>query len=261
MHAALPKIESATKQPSDARMQAPTPTEHSEKSDGVAAVDRALHIATSLANSSQALTLTELSQVTGLYKSTLLRLLASLERSGLVTHRADKRYALGPLAFVFGRSFEQMHGLQGAIHPILQWLVEQGTESPSFHVRHDQNHRLCLMRIDSNHSTLDRVRVGDLLPLQKGAAGKAITALEQSSLARTATANDLLFTSFGERDPLCGAIAAPVFGPSASLLGAISVSGPLERFSELAVQRMKTLVLTAAQRATHSLGGKWPSAS
>lgn len=261
MDTLLPKIEFAIEPPRNARMPPLTSTEPSEKSDGVAAVDRALHIATSLANSAQALTLTELSQATGMYKSTLLRLLASLERAGLVTHRADKRYALGPLAFVFGRSFEQVHGLQGAIQPILQWLVEQGTESPSFHVRHDQSHRLCLMRIDSNHSTLDRVRTGDLLPLHKGAAGKVITTLEQGSHAQAAAAGDLVFTSFGERDPLCGAIAAPVFGPSASLLGAISVSGPLERFSELAVQRMKTLVLTAAERATHSLGGKWPSAS
>ena len=235
-----------------------TSTEPSEKSDGVAAVDRALHIATALANSPQALTLTELSLVTGMYKSTLLRLLASLERAGLVAHRSDKRYTLGPLAFVFGRSFEQTHGLQGAIQPILQWLVEQGTESPSFHVHHDQNHRLCIMRIDSNHSTLDRVRIGDLLPLHKGAAGKVITTLQQGSQPRPAAPGDLVFTSFGERDPLCGAIAAPVFGPSASLLGAISVSGPLERFSELAVERMKALVLAAAQRATHSLGGKWP---
>ncbi len=237
-----------------------TSPESPEKNDGVAAVDRALHIATALANSPQALTLTELSVATGMYKSTLLRLLASLERAGLVTHRSDKRYALGPLAFVFGRSFEQTHGLQGAIQPILQWLVEQGTESPSFHVRHDQTHRLCIMRIDSNHSTLDRVRIGDLLPLHRGAAGKVITSLEQGPPPSPTASSDLVFTSFGERDPLCGAIAAPVFGPSASLLGAISVSGPLERFSELAVERMKTLVIAAAQRATQSLGGKWPGA-
>ncbi|RKJ99069.1 IclR family transcriptional regulator [Alicycliphilus denitrificans] len=237
-----------------------TSPEPPEKNDGVAAVDRALHIATALANSPQALTLTELSVATGMYKSTLLRLLASLERAGLVTHRSDKRYALGPLAFVFGRSFEQTHGLQGAIQPILQWLVEQGTESPSFHVRHDQTHRLCIMRIDSNHSTLDRVRIGDLLPLHRGAAGKVITSLEQGPPPSPSASSDLVFTSFGERDPLCGAIAAPVFGPSASLLGAISVSGPLERFSELAVERMKTLVIAAAQRATQSLGGKWPGA-
>lgn len=235
-------------------------SQSSEKNDGVAAVDRALHIATALANAPAALTLTELAHLTKMYKSTLLRLLSSLERAGLVTHRADKKYALGPLAFVFGRSFERAHGLQGAIGPILQWLVDQGTESPSFHVRHDRDHRLCLMRIDSNHSTLDRVRAGDLLPLDRGAAGKVISTLGANRPARALTASDLVFTSFGERDPLCGAIAAPVFGPSASLLGAISVSGPLERFSAPAVERMQALVLTAVQRATQNLGGQWPLA-
>lgn len=235
------------------------PAEATEKNDGVAAVDRALHIATALAHANRGLTLTELSHATQMYKSTLLRLLASLERAGLVMHRADKKYALGPLAFVLGRSFEQTHGLQGAIEPVLQWLVDQGTESPSFHVRHDQQHRLCVMRLDSHHSTLDRVRVGDLLPLARGAAGKVITTLE-AGLPASPTQADLIFTSFGERDPLCGAIAAPVFGPSASLLGAISVSGPLERFSELAVEGMKSLVMSAARRATESLGGNWPLA-
>ncbi|WP_226858207.1 helix-turn-helix domain-containing protein [Diaphorobacter aerolatus] len=132
-------------------------------------------IATSLANAGGALTLTELSQRTGMYKSTLLRLLSSLQKAGLVVHRNDKRYALGPLAFVFGRSFEQTNGLQEAIYPQLAWLVNQGTESGSFHVRHDDESRLCLMRIDSNHSTLDRIRPGDLLPIRRGAAGKVLT--------------------------------------------------------------------------------------
>ena len=174
-------------------------------------------------------------------------------------HRNDKRYALGPLAFVFGRSFEQTNGLQDAIQPQLVWLVNQGTESPSFHVRHDDDNRLCLMRIDSNHSTLDRIRPGDQLPLHRGAPGKVLTSFGQGLPAKPLAAEDLLFTSFGERDPLCGAIAAPVFGPSASLVGAMSVSGPLERFSELAVSRMKSLMLKAAQEATESLGGKWPA--
>ena len=235
------------------------PSESAEKNDGVAAVDRALLIATSLANAGSALTLTELSLRTGMYKSTLLRLLASLEKAGLVVHRNDKRYALGPLAFVFGRSFEQTNGLQDAIQPQLVWLVNQGTESPSFHVRHDDDNRLCLMRIDSNHSTLDRIRTGNQLPLHRGAPGKVLTSFGQGLPAKSLAAEDLLFTSFGERDPLCGAIAAPVFGPSASLVGAMSVSGPLERFSELAVSRMKSLMLKAAQEATESLGGKWPA--
>ena len=225
--------------------------------DGVAAVDRALCIATELAQASSPLTLADLARRTGMYKSTLLRLLASLARAGLVVHRSDKRYALGPLAFLFGRSFELTYGLKEGIQPVLEWLVGKGTESPSFHVRHGKEARLCLFRIDSGHSTLDRVRAGDLLPLNRGAPGKVLTAFAPGLPA--AADAPLLYTSFGERDPLCGALAAPVFGPAGILLGALSLSGPLERFSDLAVQRMNSLLFTAAENATRTLGGQWPA--
>lgn len=225
--------------------------------DGVAAVDRALSIATTLARAGAPLTLAELARRTGMYKSTLLRLLASLARAGLVVHRSDKRYALGPLSFLFGRAFEQTYGLKDGVQPVLEWLVGKGTESPSFHVRHGQDARLCLLRIDSSHATLDRVRAGDVLPLGRGAPGKVLSTFAPGLVA----ANDspLLHASFGERDPLCAALAAPVFGPAGILLGALSLSGPLERFSDLAVQRMNTLLFTAAETATRALGGQWPS--
>lgn len=222
--------------------------------DGVAAVDRALTIATVLAQSGTTLTLADLARLTGMYKSTLLRLLASLQRGGLVVHRSDKRYALGPLAFLFGRAFDKTYGLKDAIQPVLQWLVAHNTESPSFHVLHGKDTRLCLFRIDSPHATLDRVREGDVLPLTRGAGGRALVAWAPGSGSQA----PLVFTSFGERDPLCAAVACPVFGPSGLLLGVLSLSGPLERFSELAVQRMSGLLLNAAETATRSLGGQWP---
>lgn len=227
--------------------------------DGVAAVDRALLVAAAIAGADGPVTLTELSRLTDLYKSTLLRLLASLERSGLVLHRADKRYALGPLAFVFGRAFESTNGLRDAVLPVLEWLVAQGTESPSFHVRNGEDKRLCLLRIDSAHSTLDRVRVGDVLPLFKGAAGKVLVRFGDTPMPATTTPADLLFFSFGERDPLCGAVAAPLFGPGGMLLGALSVSGPLERFSDTAVKAMGAALLVAGERASRALGGSWPA--
>ena len=226
-------------------------------SDGVAAVDRAMTVATTLARASSPLTLADLARRTGMYKSTLLRLLASLQRAGLAVHRSDKRYALGPLAFLFGRSFELTYGLKEGIQPVLEWLVDKGAESPSFHVRHGRDARLCLFRIDSAHATLDRVRSGDLLPLDKGAAGKVLSAFATG--APTQAPPPLLYTSFGERDPVCAAVAAPVFGPAGILLGALSLSGPRERFSDEAVQRMNGLLFSAAERATRTLGGQWPA--
>ena len=67
----------------------------------------------------QPLTLADLARATGYYKSTLLRLIASLERSGLVVRRADQRYSLGPMAFRLGRAFEATFHLKESVLPVL----------------------------------------------------------------------------------------------------------------------------------------------
>lgn len=232
----------------------PKPTKNAQ---GVAAVDRALLIVTVLQTVAQPLSLADLARATGLYKSTLLRLLASLERSALVIRRSDQTYSLGQLAFRLGQAFEATFHIKACVLPMLQWLIDQGTESASFHVWNADKTRQCLFRIDSDHSTLDRIRPGDILPLNRGAAGKVIRTFAGGA-SQVDPAADLVLTSFGERDPSCAAVAAPVFGPAGELLGALSLSGPQERFSQAAVKRMSKLILVAASRATESLGGEWP---
>lgn len=221
----------------------------------MAAVERALTIVEAVQAAPQgSLSLAELAGETGLYKSTLLRLLASLEHRALVVRRVDQRYGLGPLALRLGHAFEAQHPLEDRLAVILHELVEQGTESPSFHVRYDATRRLCLLRVDSHHSTLDRVRTGDLLPLDQGAAGRILLAWGDRG-ATTMPRPPATMVSRGERDPLCGAVAAPVFGARGELAGALSLSGPLERFSPSSIARMRRLLVAAAGEATHALGG------
>ena len=234
-----------------------TPTQDNS-TDGVAAVERALTIVGAVAERTEPITLADLSRATGFYKSTLLRLIASLEKVALVVRRADGRYSLGPYAHHLGRAYEATYRLTETILPLLQALVDKGTESASFHVYHDANSRACVLRVDSHHSTLDRIRVGDLLPLDKGAAGRLLTAylVDGKSPAEVG----LMLTSMGERDPNCAAVASPVFGPDGDICGAISLSGPKERYSPAAVKKMAKLVQEAAADATRALGGRWPSA-
>jgi DNA-binding IclR family transcriptional regulator len=226
---------------------------------GVAAVDRALAIVAALETNAQPLSLADIARATGMYKSTLLRLLVSLERGALVVRRSDQKYALGQFAFQLGRAFEATYHLKECVLPVLEGLIRQGTESPSFHVWHDDKTRLCLFRIDSNHSTLDRVRAGDLLPLRQGAAGKVLRVFRAGSSVGPDV--PLVYTSFGERDPACAAVAVPVFGPGGELMGALSLSGPLERFFEASVKKMSKILLVAAETATRSLAGDWPGSS
>ncbi|MFY0104379.1 helix-turn-helix domain-containing protein, partial [Acinetobacter baumannii] len=61
---------------------------------GVAAVDRALSLLAAFSVERPMPNLAELADQTRLYKSTILRLLASLEHAGLVRRLGDGRYAL-----------------------------------------------------------------------------------------------------------------------------------------------------------------------
>jgi DNA-binding IclR family transcriptional regulator len=201
-------------------------------------------------------TLADLARATGLYKSTLLRLIESLEKASLIAKRADGTYVLAPFAYQLGRAYEATHHLSDVLKPILAELVESGTESSSFHVYDGKQTRLCLLRVNSMHSTLDRIDVGDLLPLDCGAAGKLIKAFHRTGL--TPDLKNVSAVSLGERDPSCAAVAVAVFGPGNEFMGAISLSGPRERFTEQTIASMSQLGMAAAERATAILGGQWP---
>lgn len=229
-------------------------------SQGVAAVERALTILNAFEGEGEPepLTLAALARKTGLYKSTMLRLMVSLQAFGYIEQRTDGRYHLGPTPFRLGSVYQRGNRLHDRVMPVLRELVVQGTESPSFHVRHDAKLRLCVLRVDSQHSTLDRVNAGALLPLDRGAAGTIILAFDGKAQGKRYDHARKHFSimSDGERDPDCAAIASPVFGPEDRFIGALSVSGPKPRFTEGGIASMSRLVLQAASRLTRSLGGR-----
>ena len=115
-------------------------------SQGVAAVDRALTILRAFEGEGdpEPLTLAALARRTGLYKSTMLRLMVSLQAFGYIVQLPDGRYHLGPTPFRLGSVYQRGNRLYDHVMPVLRALVAQGTESPSFHVRHDAKLRLCV---------------------------------------------------------------------------------------------------------------------
>jgi DNA-binding IclR family transcriptional regulator len=227
---------------------------------GVAAVDRALSLVAALERHPEPQTLSDLSRETGLYKSTILRLLTSLQSAGYADRLRDGRYGLGPMAFRLGLAYERANPLRDHVLPILEDLVHQGTESASFHVRQDTDTRLCLFRVDSRHPTLDRVQAGNVLPLRQGAAGRVLLAFDgEPGAAFDEVRQSIVVVSIGERDPSCAGMACPVFGPEGRVKGALSLSGPKERFTKTTIASMRHLLISAAKAVTRSLGGTYPT--
>lgn len=69
---------------------------------------------------------------------------------------------------------------------------------------------------------------------------------------------DCFAASLGERDKFCAGVAAPVFTRRDRLMGALSLSGPKERFMPEDVERMKGPLQAAARELTKEMGGMYP---
>lgn len=74
---------------------------------GVAAVDRALSILAAFSPNDRSLTLTQIAERTGLYKSTVLRLIESLARAHYLVRITDGSYQIGPKPLQLGAIFQR----------------------------------------------------------------------------------------------------------------------------------------------------------
>jgi len=223
---------------------------------GVDAVDRALAILQCYEERKMVLTLTEISERTGLYKSTVLRLAASLENAGFLVRHSDKTYGLGAELMRLGSIYVRSFRLEDHVRPVLQGLLHDTGESASF-FRREGDHRICLFREETLHSVRDHIREGDMLSLAKGAAGHALTRFDTQQIERKEFVKRLAQlpeTSSGERDKETAAVAAPVFDAT-GLAGALSVSGPITRFGTADARRMTPHLLKAARDLSARLGG------
>jgi len=225
---------------------------------GVARVDRALSLLDAFDEATGPLSLSELARRAGLHKSTTLRLLESLRRFAYVTRTREDRYALGPAALRLGLACQRQTRLDERLLPTCERLVARGSESPSFFIRQGERERLCVFRLDSRHATLDRVRPGLLLPVDRGAAGHVFRAFGDAAKGaahrRIRAAGHAL--SRGETSPDCAAVAAPVFDQHGGLAGVLSLSGPLSRFDDAAVAVQVDLLVEGAAELCLAFGGR-----
>ena len=227
-------------------------------SQGVAAVDRALSILRTIEEAQNPLTVSELARRAGLYKSTCLRLLESLILFGHVIRTDDSRYALGPALLRLGMAYQNNSRLEEKLLPVFRRMIDAGSESPSFFIRQGPDERLCVFRVDSNHSTLDRVQTGRVMPLDRGAAGHVIRAYDDGS--QGALYDQVRVEghaiSFGETSPDCAALAMPVCDGQGRLAGALSISGPQTRLNAATVADQLVILRSAAREVGMAFGAR-----
>lgn len=204
-------------------------------SRGVDAVERALSLLGCFDGQATRLSLADLSKATGLYKSTILRLLVSLERFGYIQRRDDGRYQLGLSAWRLGAAYRDGFEFGGMIRDELQRLVDVTGETASFYVR-DGDRRICLYRCEPARAIRHSVTEGAYLPLDLGASGKVLRAFAPDAgdaFPEVRAAGYAI--SWGERNAEVAAVAVPLTDTNGALTGAITVSGLITRFDDATV--------------------------
>jgi len=247
----------------------------------IGSIERALDILLLLQQEGEELGVTQISAKMGIYKSTVHRTLATLEKKGFVQQNAKTgKYWLGLKLYSMGMLIRQKLPLKNIAHPYAQALSERFNEVVHIAVldksSEDYPKQLIIDKIESQSMLSLTPPSGSISPAHCSAAGKCLLAFADPAYIRKFTDNTLpLFTANTivsweallrelemirrsgyaidneELEHGLTCVAAPIFGANREIMAALSLSGPTarirsERFQEVVDEVRKTTMLISA---------------
>jgi IclR family transcriptional regulator, acetate operon repressor len=236
-------------------------------SERVQSVDRVFGLLECLADGGGSLTLSELAGRSGLPMPTIHRLVRSLVSQGYVRQEPSKRYAIGPRMIRLGESASRMLGSWSL--PYLAGLVEQFGETANMAML-EGDACVYVAQVPSPQSMRMFTEVGRRVFVHCTGVGKAVLAQLPDATVReivrrvgmpaqtdhSITDPDALVAELdrirergwaeddGEQEVGVHCFAVPV--PGTPVPTAISVSGPAERVTKDAGERIIPVLLRAA---------------
>ena len=223
---------------------------------GVESVERALRLLEAFNMGDNGLVLKELAQRTGLNKATILRLSASLEKFGYLTRDYDGIFHLG--ASLGHRSSVYRDNLQlgNIIRPALVELVEKTNETAAFHVLRG-NSSVVLYCENSKRRMRYHIDEGEINPLNLGSSGKVLEAFVNPKTSQSKIIQDQgYYISYGERDPDIAGITVPILGRDSELIGVISLSGLISRFTDENIESFLEALISTSKKVSLAFGSK-----
>lgn len=191
--------------------------------------------------------LSELVADTGMSRATSHRLAQALETHGLLRRNPDGRFALGPALLALGQVAATQLSLATVAAPALAALRDTTGESAQLYEPHG-DHRVCTASLESPHGLRTIVPTGAVLPLDRGSAGRILSAGWSPSAGRRWEA------SVEEREPGVASVSAPVCDAAGNVVAAIGVSGPVGRTTRRPGRRYGDAVVAAAEAVETAAG-------
>lgn len=242
-------------------------------------VDRALQIL-ELFESEPSLGLIEISQKLELSKSTVHRLLKTLEERGYIFQEpTTRKYRLGVKLIHLGLNLLNQMDIRKIAQPVMKNLVSLVSETTTLVILNNCD-GICIEKIDSPHRIRIFTEVGRIIPLYAGALGKAILAyLPEERIRRILKIKrneispkvledgpdnilkDLekiremgYAVSFGELTPGAAGLAAPIKNHFGEVIASLGFAGPANRFSSRDLVELTTVLIESADKISTMLG-------
>lgn len=254
---------------------------------GPRAILRVPEVLMAVASELEGCSFTELRDRLGLPKSSLHRLLRTLEQGDYLIQKSGQ-YVLGRQAEQLARKLSQalpMEDLPASSRSTIEWLARETGESVMLGVpTRDGNEIFYVEVINSATPLRFTVPLGHKRPLYAAASGQVLLAyrsreeltrylaetdfqqLTRETLGREQLPGQLAKVRehgvvFDRNSSFMGAsaIASPCFNHTGAVQGAISIAGPTERI-EHALDRLRLLSLEAGENISRRLGyiGSYP---
>jgi len=246
----------------------------------IESIKRAIQILNSFTIKEKELGVTELSKRLNLHKSTIHRILITLEDEGfIVKNQVSQKYHLGMKLFELGHIVQNQMEVRSAALPIMKELAKKTEESIDLNIFSDDR-RVSIEKIESPHDVRRTIQLGKSLPLYCGGSGKALLAfLPDEDINRFVKKEKLLklgpttitdpkklkkhlkeikrkgyAISFEERVLGSASIAAPILNCSGEVVASLSVSGPVSRFTKKKISIFISLVKEATDKISAMMG-------
>lgn len=234
---------------------------------GVRSIARAVDVLELFNEAHPTRRLREIVTLTGLPKTTVVRLLATLETSGLVIDRGDSTYGPGPSLLRWVRLASSLWEVGDEARAIMARLVDDCGETVNVYARQGLE-RVSIAQVEGTATVRSVVQVGVPYPLAHGASAKILLGGAPSSLLvdlvaqvpelnleslrnEVASIHELGYAvTHGDREFGASAVAAPILSSGGRVIAAISASGPTSRFTADRVGHYVDAVTAAAREIT-----------
>ncbi|MCG7344145.1 IclR family transcriptional regulator [Sporosarcina sp. ACRSL] len=225
------------------------------------------------------LTFQEIVELSGMPKSSVYRMLLSLEEMKFLEKKEDTKYRLGTIFLTFGHLVSSRMNIRQIAEPIMRRLHSEVHQAVNLTIL-EGDEAIYIEKIDELQKVKLYTSVGRRSPLYGGACARAVLSFQSDEfieeylervefiaysnntitdrkqlLASIEDARKIGYTfSKSELENHTASIAAPIYNSEGKAIGSLSVAGIEIEFSDSAVEHLSEKVKAAAKKISEGIG-------